>query len=78
MQTTFNYEGKNLFTPTIFLPEFNSFAPISATQAWSLFFTVSHDDTSLGSSTETGKFWTSLVLAAVATGILGVFIFQNM
>jgi hypothetical protein len=77
MQTNFNYEGRNLFTPTAFREDFNHFAPISATQAWSLFFTASKDDTALGSNSSAGQFWNSILLAVVTSGILGVFVFQS-
>jgi hypothetical protein len=77
MQTTFNYEGRNLFTPTVFREDFNQFAPLSATQAWSLFFTASKDDAALGSNPAAGQFWNSILFAVVAAGILGVFIFQS-
>ena len=77
MQTSFNYEGHNLFTPTAFREDFNQFAPIGATQAWSLFFTASKDDTALGSSPAVGQFWNSMLFAVVSAGILGVIVFQS-
>jgi hypothetical protein len=77
MQTTFNYEGSNLFTPTVFREDFNHFAPISATQAWALFFTASKDDAALGSNPAAGQFWNSILFAVVAAGILGVFVFRS-
>lgn len=77
MNTIFNYEGRNLFVPTVFREDFNKFAPISATQAWSLFFTASREDTALGFNPEAGRFWTNVLLAVVASGILGVLIFQS-
>lgn len=77
MQTIFNHEGSNLFTPTAFREDFNHFAPISATQAWALFFTASKDDAALGSNPAAGQFWNSMLFAVVAAGILGVFVFQS-
>jgi hypothetical protein len=77
MQTIFNYEGRNLFTPTVFREDFNKFAPLSATQAWSMFFTASKEDTALGSNPAAGQFWNSILLAVVTTGILGVVVFQS-
>jgi hypothetical protein len=77
MQTIFNYEGRNLFTPTVFREDFNQFAPLSATQAWALFFTASKEDTALGSNPITGQFWNSILVAVVTTGILGVLVFQS-
>jgi hypothetical protein len=77
MKTTFNFDGKDLFTPIAFRSDFNKFAPLSATQAWSLFFTASREDTSLGFDPKAGQFWNNLLLAVVATGVLGVLVFQN-
>ncbi|MEE3717661.1 hypothetical protein V2H45_13050 [Tumidithrix elongata RA019] len=76
MKTTFNYDGRNLFTPTVFLDDFNKFAPISATQAWSLFFTASREDTALGTNPEAGKFWSYTLIASAVTGILATLIFH--
>lgn len=78
MQTTFNYEGHNLFTPTVFREDFNQFASISATQAWSLFFTASKEDTALGYKAELGRFWNSVLFTIVIAGILGIGIFQSI
>jgi hypothetical protein len=77
MKTTFNFDGENLYTPIVFRPDFNQFAPLSATQAWSMFFTASREDTALGFDTKSGQFWNNLVLAVVASGILGVLVFQS-
>jgi hypothetical protein len=76
MKTTFNYEGRNLFTPTVFLDDFNQFAPISATQAWSLFFTASREDMALGNNPESGNFWNSILIATVAAGVLATLTFH--
>ena len=77
MQTTFNYEGRNLFTPTVFREDFNQFASLSATQAWSLFFTASKEDTALGADPAAGQFWNSILVAVLTTGILGAVVFQS-
>ncbi|WP_026103445.1 hypothetical protein [Pseudanabaena sp. PCC 6802] len=77
MKTMFNFEGKNLYTPIAFRSDFNQFAPLSATQAWSMFFTASREDTALGFDARAGQFWNNLLLAVVASGILGVLIFQS-
>jgi hypothetical protein len=77
MQTIFNYEGRNLFTPIVFREDFNKFASLSATQAWSLFFTASKEDTALGFSPVAGQFWNSILVAVVTTGILGAIVFQS-
>ncbi len=77
MKTKFNFDGQYLYMPVVFRPDFNSFAPISATQAWSMFFTASREDLALGSNLESGLFWTGVTLATIATGVLGVFVFQS-
>ena len=77
MKTQFNFDGEYLYMPIAFRPEFNQFAPISATQAWSLFFTASREDTALGNNLEEGRFWNSLLLSGVITSILGVLVFQS-
>lgn len=76
MKTTFNYDGEYLFMPTVFRPDFNKFAPLSATQAWSMFFTASREDTALGSNPITGQFWNSMLIATVTAGILEALVFQ--
>jgi len=54
----------------IFNPEFNRFQNISATQAWSLFFSASNEDRLLGSNSKTGNYLTfGLLGAAVAYAI---------
>jgi hypothetical protein len=77
MKTKFNFDGNNLYMPIAFRPEFNQFAPISSTQAWSLFFTGSHEDTALGNNLEEGRFWNNMLAAGIVTSILGILIFQN-
>jgi hypothetical protein len=54
----------------IFNSEFNRFQNISATQAWSLFFSASNKDRLLGSDSKTGNYLTfGLLGAAVAYAI---------
>lgn len=76
METKFEFSGKNLFTPIAFREDFNNFAKISETQAWSMFFTASREDNALGFSRSAGRFWTGMVIATVVEAILGVTIFQ--
>jgi hypothetical protein len=76
MKTTFNYNGRNLFTPTVFLDDFNKFAPINANQAWSLFFTASREDMVLGTNPAIGNFWNSILVAIVVAGAMGALIFH--
>jgi hypothetical protein len=57
-------------TALIFNPEFNRFQNISATEAWSLFFSASNKDQLLGSDRKTGNYFTfGLLGAAIAYAI---------
>ncbi|NMF59803.1 hypothetical protein [Pseudanabaena yagii] len=76
METKFDFSGQNLFIPIVFREDFNQFAKLSETQAWSLFFTGSREDSALGFSRASGRFWTGLVVATVIESILGAFIFH--
>jgi hypothetical protein len=76
METKFDFSSTNLFTPIAFRKDFNQFARLSQTQAWSMFFTASREDNALGFSKAVGRFWTGLVIAAIVESILGVTIFQ--
>jgi hypothetical protein len=54
----------------IFNPEFNHFQNISATEAWSLFFSASNKDRLFGSDSKTGNYFTfGLLSAAIAYAI---------
>jgi hypothetical protein len=75
MKVKSNIGNSNSSTPVVFRSEFNHFENISATQAWSLFFTASHRDTSFGESMEAGRFWNLLLLGAVSASILAAVVF---
>ncbi len=77
METKFDFSGKNLFTPIAFRDDFNQFARLSETQAWSLFFTASREDNALGFDRTAGRFWTGLVVASIIEAIIGIVIFQG-
>ena len=77
METKFDFKGEDLFTPIVFRKDFNQFARLSETQAWSMFFTASHEDNALGSSRNVGRFWTGLVVAAIVEAVIGVVVFQG-
>lgn len=57
---------------TIFQQDFNTFRTINATQAWSLFFSVSKQDTLLGTNPMVGKYITVGLLGALIASILEV------
>jgi hypothetical protein len=77
METKFDFSGKNLFTPIVFRDDFNQFARLSETQAWSLFFTASREDNALGFDRAVGRFWTGLVVASIVEAVIGIVIFQG-
>lgn len=72
------YRNKDLFAPVVFRSGFNSFQPINANQAWSLFFTAGNEDKNLGFNPETGRFFTNLLIAIVVAGSLGAIIFTQL
>ncbi len=76
METKFDFNGKNLFTPIAFREDFNQFARLSKTQAWSMFFTASREDNALGFSKNIGRFCTGLFIASVVEAVQGVTIFH--
>jgi len=78
METKFDFSSKDLFTPIAFREDFNQFARLSQTQAWSLFFTASREDNALGFNRSVGRFWTGLVAAVVIESILGIIIFHTI
>lgn len=59
MKTDFNLDIRSVSAPTVFNADFNNFAPITANQAWSLFFTAGQDDAVLGDSPVLGHIATS-------------------
>ena len=71
MKTDFDITRSYVAAPTIFNADFNNFAPITANQAWSLFFTVGRDDAALGSNPELGRFFNNILLAIAVTVVLG-------
>jgi hypothetical protein len=61
-------------TTPIFSPEFNHFQNISATEAWSLFFSASNQDQLLGVDSKTGNYLTFALLGAVIAGAIEIVI----
>jgi hypothetical protein len=62
----------------IFSTEFNRFQNISATQAWSLFFSASNKDRLLGSNSKTGNYFTFGLLGAVAACAIEIVVSHAM
>jgi hypothetical protein len=50
--------------PIVFGSDFNNGGLITATQAWSLFFTAGREDKVLGFEAELGRFFTNFLIAA--------------
>jgi hypothetical protein len=70
MRTDFDFRTSSLFGPVVFRPDFNEFQAITATQAWSLFFTGSQEDKQLGLDAETGRFLTNTLIAVGVAGAI--------
>ena len=70
METNFSYNRNNLLQAIIFRDDFKS-ATLSATQAWSLFFSAGQEDNIFSSNRELGKFFNNLLIAVVVAGVLG-------
>jgi hypothetical protein len=77
MNTKSKADVSNSPIPMAFRTEFNHFENISATQAWSLFFTASHEDTYLGKSLGVGRFWNILLTSIIVASILNILIFKS-
>ncbi|MDV2994819.1 MAG: hypothetical protein N4J56_004473 [Chroococcidiopsis sp. SAG 2025] len=79
MKTDFDFPNKDLLGPVVFRPDFNAQSKvISANQAWSLFFTAGQEDKVFGFNPEVGRFFTNLLLAIGAAGILWATLFNNL
>jgi len=76
MKSDFDFRDPSLFGPVVFRPSFNNFEAISATQAWSLFFTASQEDKALGLGSEAGRFFTNTLIAISTAGILWTLVFK--
>ena len=61
----------------IFTSKFNQFEQISATKAWSLFFTFSQGEHLLGSESKTGRYLTVGLLSVAIASILEIAIFAG-
>lgn len=77
MKTDFTFDRLNFFAPTVFNTDFNNFAPITANQAWSLFFTLGQDDAALGDNPEVGQFFNNILIASAVAFMVGVSIFST-
>lgn len=74
MRTDYDFRNPALFGPVAFRPEFNDFEQISASQAWSLFFTGSNEDKLFERAPQTGRFFNQAVGATVlAIALWGTF-----
>ncbi|AFY37464.1 hypothetical protein Lepto7376_1096 [[Leptolyngbya] sp. PCC 7376] len=65
MSRQFDYTSQaNLFTPIVFREDFKD-ATISATQAWSLFFSAGQEENLFGKNREIGWFYNNVIVASV-------------
>ncbi|MCL1473717.1 hypothetical protein [Argonema antarcticum] len=77
MKTDFDIARSYVSAATIFNSEFNTFANISANQAWALFFTAGRDDAALGDNPEVGAFFNNVLIAVVVSVIAGSFFLRS-
>ncbi|MEN9214318.1 MAG: hypothetical protein Q6J44_06155 [Gloeomargarita sp. DG02_4_bins_56] len=77
MRTDFEFRNAALLGPVVFRPGFNNFETITATQAWSLFFTASQEDNRLGYNREIGRFLNGTLFAIVLFGGFWTLLFKN-
>ena len=77
MKNNLDFTITELFSPVVFRSDFNSFKIINVSQAWSLLFTGGREDKELGSSPQVGVFFTTALLALVASGVAGTLIFTK-
>ncbi|MFE1745122.1 hypothetical protein [Coleofasciculus sp. H7-2] len=77
MKSDFDFDARYQFAPTVFNTDFNNFAPISANQAWSLFFPAGRNDAALGDNPEVGRLFNNILSAVVFTVIVGAFTFYS-
>lgn len=75
MVNNFNYNHKNLLTPVIFRKDFRN-ATISATQAWSLFFSAGQEENLFGKEREIGWFYNNTLVAFGVTFALAAICFS--
>jgi hypothetical protein len=78
MRTDFDFPQQQLLGPVVFRPDFNQFEAIGTNQAWSLFFTVGKEDKALGVNAEAGRFFTNVLIAIGAAGILWTTLFRTV
>lgn len=76
MKTDFDIARSYQLAPAaVFNPDFNNSAPISATQAWSLFFTAGRDDAALGNNPELGRLLNNTLITIAVAVALGSLVF---
>lgn len=76
-KTDFDITRSLVFAPTVFNSDFNEFAPITANQAWSLFFTAGRSDAALDAHPELGRLFNNVLKAIVLTFVAGAFVFRS-
>jgi hypothetical protein len=77
MKTDLNFPNNYLTGPIVFRSAFNASSPINANQAWSLFFTAGQADNVFSGNTGVGRFFTNVLLAVGAAGVLWALVFNH-
>ncbi|MGB2924489.1 MAG: hypothetical protein WBB82_04255 [Limnothrix sp.] len=75
MVNNFKYDHDNMTTPVIFRKDFRN-ATISATQAWSLFFSAGQEENLFGKEREIGWFYNNTLTAFCVTFALAAICFS--
>ena len=78
MATKLDLNFPELFASVVFRTSFNSFENISATQAWSLFFSGGKENKTFGFNPQVGLFQTTILLSIAASGVAGTLVFQSL
>lgn len=76
-KTDFDFARSFVFAPTVFNADFNNFAPLTANQAWSLFFTAGRNDAALDANPELGQLFNNVLKAVVLAFVAGAFVFRS-
>lgn len=76
-KTDFDIARTFVFVPTVFNTDFNNFAPITANQAWSLFFTAGRNDAALDAHPELGRLFNNILKAVILSFVAGAFVFRS-
>ncbi len=76
METNLHLKSNKLFGPVVFRPDFSSFNPSNSFRAWTPAKTRGRNDQQLGSGSQIGLLFISVLLAIVALGLVAMLMQQ--